>query len=193
MSNAFEDAEDAFAIVDCLRDPRPPHITPAKAADHEALRQRKLNKNKRPDHEDPLQLKRSASRRIDRMPDQPRPNSPAPSNGSADDLGDGSADGSVVSVFGALGCPARVVFRALGMRLRAMAAFPPAVKRKNEAVIRMIMARRELHRMLIDQLDQLEVRSLHRPAASCCAPCLAWHLARRPPSAVCACGRRSEA
>eukprot|EP00966_Prymnesium_polylepis_P025112 579242-Prymnesium_polylepis.1 len=40
------------------------------------------------------------------------------------------------------------------MRLRLVAAFSPSVREKNAAIIRMIMARRELHRTILDQLDK---------------------------------------
>ena len=45
--------------------------------------------------------------------------------------------------------PAKVVLRNLGMRLRLLSYFQPSVEEKNVASVQLIMARRELHRLLL--------------------------------------------
>jgi len=49
-----------------------------------------------------------------------------------------------------------LAFKALAMRLRLQNDFMPCVREKNASIIRMIMARRELHRTLLTHFDDLE-------------------------------------
>lgn len=55
-------------------------------------------------------------------------------------------------------------FRGFAMRLRLIAAFTPSVRDKNLAIIRMVMARRELHRVMLEHLEKLE----YEPDESSC-------------------------
>ena len=48
---------------------------------------------------------------------------------------------------------AKVVFRNLGQRLRLLSYFQPSVEEKNVASVQLIMARRELHRLLLSHVN----------------------------------------